>query len=57
MSIVTNPIILDGTFREEMDALRHLMSHQNAAIDRSGNRRTDKAACGGTGDQVNVKSS
>jgi len=33
MSIVTNPIILDGTFREEMDALRHLISHQNAAID------------------------
>ena len=33
MSIVTNPIILDGTFREEMDALRHLISHQNSTLD------------------------
>ena len=33
MSTVTKPILLDETFREEMDSLRHLISHQNAAID------------------------
>lgn len=33
MSTVTNPILLDATYREEMEAVRHLMSHQNAAID------------------------
>jgi len=30
---VTKPIILDETFGEKMDALNHLISHQNAAID------------------------
>lgn len=33
MSTVTKPIVLDETFGEKMDALNHLISHQNAAID------------------------
>ena len=33
MSAVTKPIILDETFSAKMDALNHLISHQNAAID------------------------
>lgn len=33
MSAVTKPIILDETFGAKMDALNHLISHQNAAID------------------------
>lgn len=33
MSTVTKPILLDATYREEMEAVRHLISHQNAAID------------------------
>lgn len=33
MSQVTKPIILDETFSAKMDALNHLISHQNAAID------------------------
>lgn len=33
MSAVTKPIVLDETFGAKMDALNHLISHQNAAID------------------------
>ena len=33
MSAVTKPIVLDETFEEKLDALNHLISHQNAAID------------------------
>lgn len=33
MADVTKPIILDETFGAKMDALNHLISHQNAAID------------------------
>ena len=32
-TIVTKPPVLDETFGEKMDALIHLISHQNAAID------------------------
>lgn len=30
---VTKPVVLDETFNDKMDALNHLISHQNAAID------------------------
>lgn len=33
MSTVTKPIVLDETFAGKLDALNHLISHQNAAID------------------------
>lgn len=33
MSTVTKPIVLNETFNDKMDALNHLISHQNAAID------------------------
>ena len=33
MSAVTKPIVLDETFAGKLDALNHLISHQNAAID------------------------
>lgn len=33
MSTVTKPVLLDETFADKMDALSHLISHQNAAID------------------------
>lgn len=33
MSAVTKPIVLDETFAAKIDALNHLISHQNAAID------------------------
>ena len=33
MSAVTEPIVLDKTFAGKLDALNHLISHQNAAID------------------------
>ena len=33
MSTVTEPIVLDKTFAAKIDALNHLISHQNAAID------------------------
>lgn len=33
MSEITKPILLDETFDAKMDALNHLISHQNAAID------------------------
>lgn len=33
MSAITKPIVLDETFGAKMDALNHLISHQNAAID------------------------
>ena len=33
MSAVTKPILLDETFADKLDALNHLISHQNAAID------------------------
>ena len=33
MSTVTKPVLLDKTFKDEMASLRHLISHQNAAID------------------------
>ena len=33
MSEVTKPIVLNETFEEKLDALNHLISHQNAAFD------------------------
>lgn len=33
MSAVTKPIVLDETFAGKLDALNHLINHQNAAID------------------------
>lgn len=33
MSVVTKPVVLNETFNDKMDALNHLISHQNAAID------------------------
>lgn len=33
MSEVVKPVLLDESFRESMEALNHLISHQNAAID------------------------
>lgn len=33
MSAITEPIVLDKTFAEKIDALNHLISHQNVAID------------------------
>ena len=32
-TIVTKPPVLDETFNDKMDALNHLISHQNAALD------------------------
>lgn len=33
MSEITFPVVLDQTFSDKLDALNHLISHQNAAID------------------------
>lgn len=33
MSTVTKPVVLNETFNDKMDALNHLISHQNSAID------------------------